>query len=115
MMGQDFSFVAVREGSKLDLGADLGAAALLAPGKPGGTWLRVRVEAEPDRYMLGQAPKTRIELTEDLARIVKSVPATNVLIVTAESTPYMRLRQALECVQAAGVATIRLAPSIVEP
>ena len=73
------------------------------------------MEAEPDRYLLGQAPKTRVELTEDLARAVKSVPGTKVLIVTAESTPYVRLRQALECVQAAGVATIRLAPSIDEP
>jgi hypothetical protein len=115
MLGQDFSFVAVREGSRLDLGAELGATALLAPGKPGGTWLRVRVEAEPDRYLLGQAPRTRVELTEDLARAVKSVPATNVLIMTAESTPYLRVRQALEAVQAAGVVTIRLAPSINEP
>ena len=30
MLGQDFSFVAVREGSKLELGADMGATALLA-------------------------------------------------------------------------------------
>jgi biopolymer transport protein ExbD len=112
MLGQDFSFVAVREGSKVDLGADLGATALLAPGKPGGTWLRVRVEAEPDRYLLGQVPKTRVELTEELTRAVKSVPGTKVLIVSAESTPYVRVRQALESVQAAGVATIRLAPSI---
>ena len=32
MLGQDFSFVAVREGSKLDLGADAAATALLAAG-----------------------------------------------------------------------------------
>ena len=115
MLGQDFSFVAVRGGSKVDLGADVGATALLAPGKPGGTWLRVRVEAEPDRYLLGQAPKTRGELTDELARAVKSVPGTKVLIESAESTPYVRVRQALKSVQAAGVATIRLAPSIDEP
>ena len=54
MLGQDFSFVAVREGSRLDLG-DLSAA---APGKPGGTWLRVRVEAEPTGTCWG-SPKTR--------------------------------------------------------
>ena len=73
------------------------------------------MEAEPDRYLLGQAPKTRVELTEELARAVKSVPGTKVLIVTAESTPYLRVRHALEAVQAAGVATIRLGPSIDEP
>jgi biopolymer transport protein ExbD len=115
MLGQDFSFVAVREGSSVNLGADVGATALLKPGKPEGTWLRVRVEAEPDRYLLGQAPKTRAELTEMLTRVVKSVPGTKVMIVAAESTPYERVRQALEAVQAAGVATIRLAPSLDEP
>ena len=73
------------------------------------------MEAEPDRYLLGQVPKTRVELTAELARAVKSVPGTKVLIVTAESTPYMRVRQVLESVQAAGVSTIRLAPSITEP
>jgi biopolymer transport protein ExbD len=73
------------------------------------------VEAEPDRYLLGPAPKARVELTDELARAVKSVPGTNVLILTAESTPYLRVRQALEAVQAGGVATIRLAPSIDEP
>ena len=73
------------------------------------------MEAEPDKYLLGKAPETEIELTDELARAVKSVPGTKVLIVTAESTPYVRLRQALETVQAAGVATIRLAQSIDEP
>jgi biopolymer transport protein ExbD len=85
------------------------------PGMPQGTWLRVRVEAEPDKYLLGKAPKTRIELTDELARAVKSVPGTKVLVVTAESTPYIRVRQELETVPAAGVATIRLAQSIDDP
>ncbi len=107
--------LALREGSELDLGANVGPAALPAPDKPQGTWLRVQVEAEPDKYLLGNAPETEIELTDELARAVKSVPGTKVLVVTAESTPYVRLRQALETVQAAGVATIRLAQSIDDP
>ena len=90
MMGQDFSFVAVREGSKVDIGADPGAAVLLAAGQTKGTWLRVRVEAEPERYLLGQVPRTRLELTEDLTRAVKSIPNMKVLIVAAESTPFTR-------------------------
>lgn len=115
MLGHDFSFVAIREGSRLDLGAEAGASASLTPGKPEGVWLRVRAEAESDKYLLGKDPKTRAELTDELSRAVKSVPGTKVLIVAAESTPYTRVRQALEAVQAAGVATIRLAPSIDEP
>jgi hypothetical protein len=115
MLGQEFGFVAVREGSKLDFEADAGATALLAPGKPAGIWLRIRVEANPDRYLLGQVPKTRAELTEILSRAVRSVSGTKVLIVTPESTPFARVREALEAVQAAGVRTIRLAPSIDEP
>ena len=115
MLGQDFSFVAIREGSRLDSGAETEASALVTPGKPEGVWLRVRVEAESDRYLLGKVPKTRAELTDELSRAVKSAPGTKVLIVTAESTPYTRVRLALEAVQAAGVATIRLAPSIDEP
>ncbi len=115
MQGQDFSFIAVREGFRVDSKNDLGAAVSLAAGKSDGTWLRVRVTAERDRYLLGQIPRTRQELTEDLIRAMKFQPETKVLIVTAESTPYALVRQAIEAVQAAGVATIRLAPSIDEP
>jgi hypothetical protein len=115
MLGRDFSFVAVRDGSRLDFGGDPGVAAMIAPAKPGGTWLRVRVDAEPERYLLEKAPRTRAELIEALARTVKTDPEARVLILAAESTPFSRVRQALESVQAAGVATIRLAPAVDEP
>ena len=85
------------------------------PTKPGDIWLRVRVEADPDKYLLGQAPKTQAELMELLARAVQSVTGTKVLLVTAESTPYWRFRQAIDAVQAAGVGTVRLATAIDQP
>lgn len=97
MQNQESSFVAVREGSRLNLGEDPEAMATVAPGKPLSTWLRVRVETEPDRYSLGTTRKTGAELTEWLARAVKGAPVVKVLIVAPESAPYERVLRGRVC------------------
>ena len=115
MAARVFSFVAVREGATLDPEAQAGTSALLAPPTPGGTWLRVRIEADPDRYILGKEPKSRSELAEALAGALRTDPRTRVLVTAPETLPYSRVCQALEVVAAAGVTTIRLAPHPLEP
>ena len=87
----------------------------LAPTKPEGLWLRVRVEPEPDRYTLGKDAKSRAELTDALAKAIQSNPGTKVLVTAQETLPYSRVRQALEAVEAAGITIIRLAPAALEP
>src|SRR4029079_16857663 len=78
-------------------------------------WLRVRIEADPDRYLLGKEPKSRSELAEALAGALRADPRLRVLVPAPETLPYSRVRQALEVVAAAGVTTIRLAPHPLEP
>jgi hypothetical protein len=116
MLERDFSFVAVREGTRLDL-EGTGEAVALSPADRSASWLRVRVEAGSDRYRVDKNPdpKSATELTEFLGRSLKAAPKIKVLIVAGESVPQARVRKAIEAVRASGVTAIRLAPVADEP
>jgi hypothetical protein len=115
MLDQDFGFLAIRDGYRLEVEALSSPSALLGAGKPSGAWLRVRVEPEPDRYTLDNQPHSTRELAEALERAGRSGTGTGVLVLAAESVPYKRIRQALEVIQAAGLSTVRLAPAPKDP
>ena len=116
MLGRDFSFVAVRQGTRLDLDGG-GEAVALSPPDRSATWLRVRVEADPDRYLVGKDgdPKSGTELTEILVRSLKGDPKIKVLVVARESIPHVRVLQAIEAVRASGITAIHLAAAAQDP
>jgi hypothetical protein len=116
MLGRDFSFVAVRDGTRLDVEGG-GGLAELQPQEHLATWLRVRVEKAPDRYRVDKQAdaKSAGKLTEFLAGALRGSPTLKVLVVAGESTPYVRVLEAIHAVQAAGITAIRLAPAAEDP
>jgi biopolymer transport protein ExbD len=117
MLNREFGFVAVREGSRLNLYEEPGTAVSLSPGadKPDGAWVRVRIEPDPERYLLGKEPRSGTELTTALIAVIRANPRTGVVFTVADSLSYSRLRQALELVRASGISAIRLASEADEP
>jgi hypothetical protein len=116
MLGRDFGFLAVREGTPLVLDGG-GEAVAISPPDRLATWIRIRVKADADRYDVGKdsVPKSGMELTELLSRSFGTDPKLKVLIVAGESIPQSRLLQAIEAVRAAGITAIHLGPAGADP
>jgi hypothetical protein len=116
MLGREFSFVAARDGTRLDLerGTEVMAG---QPAEDTATWVRVWVDPAPDRYRFAHeaSPKTGAELTEFLARASHAQNRIKVLVAAGGATPQVRVREAIEAVQAAGITAIHLAPAVEDP
>jgi hypothetical protein len=116
MLGREFSFVATRDGTRLDLE---GGAEVVAghPAEETATWVRVWVDPAADRYRFAHepSPKTGAELTESLVRASHAQHRIKVLVAAGGATPQVRVREAIEAVQAAGITVIHLAPAAEDP
>jgi hypothetical protein len=105
MLDHPYGFIAVREGTSLGSEIDVGAGPAVAD-KVG---RRVVVlEAGSDRFTFDGQSKTEAELTEALAKAVKTDPATSALLHVGDSVPFERVRRAVGAVRAAGVTSVRV-------
>jgi biopolymer transport protein ExbD len=115
MLDREFGFVALREGARLSL--DPGAAAsassvdVLPPGKPPAAVIRIRVEPEPepDRFTVDGTPKAVAELVQAVSQALKANPKSRVVVTAVDSTPFSRIRQAIDAARSAGAVAIGLA------
>jgi biopolymer transport protein ExbD len=117
MLDQEFGFMAIREGARLDIEGVQTTTSLHAAGNLSNAtvWLRVRVEPEANRYLLDRQPRSQQELAHALRRAAGSTPTVKVLVQAAETVPYQRIRQTLDLIHAAGIQNVRLAPAVDDP
>jgi len=110
MLDRPYSFIAIREGTSLATDEiDLGLVAGPSPDKS--SRRIVSLDAGTDRFMLDGKPCSSTELTEALSRVVKAEPAASVLLRVPDSVSFERVRRVVKSIRAAGVKSIRLAPT----
>ena len=110
MLDRPYSFIAIREGASLaaeeiDLGL-VRARRRTSRAAGSSAWM-----PGPDRFTLDGKPCSSTELTDALSRVVKTEPAAGVLLRVPDAVSFERVRQVVKSIQAAGVKSIRLAPT----
>jgi hypothetical protein len=109
MLDQSYGFFALREGGRFGPeGEEVGPVARGAQaGAPG----RRTVVLRKGEYTLDGQPRTDQELTDALRRSLEADPQTWVLLQVPEDERFAAIDQAFAVIGAAGIRTIRLAPS----
>lgn len=110
MLDHPYGFIAVREGTSFVSETDL-AAPLALPVETVGRRV-VTLEAGSDRYTFDGQARSAAELTDTLSKVVKNGPATGVLLRVGDAVPFERVRRAADAIRAAGVTSVRLAPTM---
>jgi biopolymer transport protein ExbD len=111
MLDRPYSFIAIREGTSLwSEEIDLGLMAS-STGDKSSRRIIISLDAATDRFTLDAKPCSSTELAEALSRLVKAEPTSNVLLRVPDSVPFERVRRAVESIRAAGVKSVRVAPS----
>lgn len=111
MLQKEFGFLAAREGVESSL---TGTSGLVKVRKSPGSVqspIRIRVEEQPDHYAIGRTQHTRTSLMEALATALRPDPQLEVHLTATATTPFSRLREAIETIEAVGVKSIRLVPA----
>jgi hypothetical protein len=112
MLEHPYSFVAVREGASLVPESIDATGGPRPPTAFRASTRVITVGAEADRYALDGVPKSAGELSAALAGRARTQATAEVLLRVPASIPFERVQRAVRLVRAAGIATIRLAPSV---
>jgi hypothetical protein len=106
MIGQTFSFVAVREGATASPAVP--ALLLAGPKTTDPKSLTLTLDEAGDRFRIDAAPAERP--FADLAELIKADPDASIVVQVPTATPFERVHRFIQAIEEAGGRTIRLAP-----